>query len=134
MNREITLQLPEDVFNGAINLAQVSGFAIDELMGKFFKALIKPAQSMQQNRFLIQRLFALLPDDEILALANLKMPAENLSLFTKLIATQKEQELTVEEANALEALGIDYDKINLARSYALIEAIKRKLMAPPAET
>ena len=62
------------------------------------------------------------------------MPAENLSLFTKLIATQKEQELNVEEANALEAPGIDYDKINLAKSYALIEAIKRKLMAPPAET
>ena len=134
MNREITVQLPEDVFNGAINLAQISGFAIDELMEKLVRVLVKPAHTTHQNRALVQRLFALLPDEEIVALANLKMEPENLALFNQLLAAQKEQELSSSDANNLEALGLHYDKINLVKSYAMIEAARRNLMTKSEST
>ena len=127
MNREITVQLPEDVFNGAIDLAQISGFAIDELMVKLFQVLVKPAHSAHQNRALVQRLFALFPDDEIIALANLKMDAAKLALFNQLLAAQQEQGLAIDEASTLETLGLHYDKINLVKSYAMLEAVRRNL-------
>lgn len=131
MNREITLQLPEEIFDEAENLARASGFSIEELMAKLFKSIMTPGQSVQQNRSLIQRLFALLPDDEILALANWKMDSEKLDLFNQLLAVQKEQKLSAEDEADLEALGLLYDKINLVKSYALVEAVRRKLMKAP---
>ncbi|MCI0691704.1 hypothetical protein L0337_06800 [candidate division KSB1 bacterium] len=127
MNREIIVQLPEDVFNGAINLAQVSGFAIDELMAKLVRVVVKPAHTAHQNRALVQRLFALFPDDEILALANLKMDSAKLVLFNQLLAAQQEKELSAGDAANLEALGLHYDKINLVKSYAMLEAVRRNL-------
>lgn len=127
MNREVTIQLPEDVFNGAINLARVSGFAVDELMAKLVEALVKPTHTPHQNRMLVQRLFALFPDDEILALANLKMDSAKLALFNQLLATQQEHELSAEDAAKLETLGLHYDKINLVKSYAMLEAVRRNL-------
>ena len=127
MNREILVQLPEDVFKGAVNLAQVSGFAIDELMAKLVETLVKPTHTAHQNRVLVQRLFALFPDDEILALANVKMDSAKLVLFNKLLATQQEHELSSDDAAKLEALGLHYDKINLVKSYAMLEAVRRNL-------
>lgn len=127
MNREIIVQLPEDVFTGAIDLAQVSGFAIDELMAKLFQVLVKPTHTAHQNRALVQRLFALFPDDEISALANLKMASGKLALFNQLLAAQQEQELSADEADRLEGLGLHYDKINLVKSYAMLEAVRRNL-------
>jgi hypothetical protein len=127
MNREIIVQLPEDVFNGAANLAQVSGFAIDELMAKLVQALVKPTHTAHQNRTLVQRLFALFPDEEIIALANLKMDSAKLALFNQLLAAQQEQELSADDAAKLEALGLHYDRINLVKSYAMLEAAQRNL-------
>lgn len=127
MNREIIVQLPEDVFNGAIKLAQVSGFAIDELMAKLVRVVVKPAHTAHQNRALVQRLFALFPDDEILSLANLKMDSAKLVLFNQLLAAQQEKELPAGDAANLEALGLHYDKINLIKSYAMLEAVRRNL-------
>jgi len=134
MNREVTLQLPEDVFDGAQSLAQVSGFAIDEFIAKLFKVLVKPDHTTHQNRALIQRLFAFLPDDEILALANLKLDSEKLDLFNQLLAAQKEKELSTGDANDLEQLGLQYDRINLVKSYAMVEAVRRNLMTMPEPT
>jgi len=131
MNREVTIQLSEDVFDGASNLAQVSGFAIDELLAKLFEVILKPTQTAYQNRAFIQRLFALLPDDEILNLANLKMDSEKLELYNQLLAAQQEQELSAGDANDLEALGLYYDRINLVKSYAMVEAVRRKLSLLP---
>jgi hypothetical protein len=125
MSREVTIQLPEDIFNKAISLAQVSGFAIDELIAKLFEAIVKPARTAHQNRTLIQRLFALLPDDEIIALANIEMDPEKLDLFNQLLAAQKEQELSGDDAGDLESLGSLYDRINLVKSYAMVEAVRR---------
>lgn len=127
MNREIIVKLPEDVFNGAINLAQVSGFGIDELMAKLVMALVQPKHTTHQNRQLVQRLFVLFPDEEILALANLKMDAAKLAFFNQLLAAQKEHELAVEDAAHLETLGLHYDRINLIKSYAMLEAVRRNL-------
>ena len=128
MNREVTLQLPQEVFDEAATLAQVSGLAMDEFMAKLFQVIVKPAQTIPQNRTLVRRVFAFLSDDEILALANLKMEEGKLALFNQLLAMQKEQELSAGDAADLEALGQHYDKLNLVKSYAMVEAVRRKLM------
>lgn len=131
MNREITLQLPEEMVDEAESLAQVSGFTVDELIAKLLTSIMKPGQSVPQHRTLIQRLFALLPDDELLAFANWKMEPEKLDIFNQLLAAQKEQELSAEDAATLERLGLLYDRINLIKSYALVEAVRRKLLKAP---
>lgn len=131
MNREVTLQLPEEIFDEAATLAQVSGLAMDEFMAKLFQVIVKPAQTIPQNRTIVRRVFAFLSDEEILALANLRVEVDKLALFNQLLAAQKEQELSAGDAADLEALGQQYDKINLVKSYAMIEAVRRKLMIAP---
>ena len=132
MNREVTLRLPEDVCDEAATLAQVSGLAMDEFMAKLLQVIVKPAQTIPQNRTLVRRVFLFLSDDEILALANLRMEQEKLALFNQLLTAQKEQELSVGDAADLEALGQHYDKVNLVKSYAMVEAVRRKLMIAPS--
>jgi hypothetical protein len=133
INREITLRLPEEVFAEAATLAQVSGLAMDEFMAKLFQVIVKPAQTIPQNRTLVRRVFAFLSDDEILALANLKVETDKRTLFNQLLAMQKEQELSAGDSADLEALGQHYDKINLVKSYAMVEAVQRGLMAAPEQ-
>jgi len=134
MSREVTFQLPEEVFDEAVTLAQVSGLDMDEFMAKLFQVIVKPAQTIPQNRNLVRRVFAFLADDEILALANLKMKEGKLALFNQLLAAQKEQELSAGDVADLEAIGKHYDKINLVKSYAMIEGVHRKLMTAPEPT
>ena len=129
MNREVTIQLPEEVFGEAATLAQISGFAIDELMTKFLQVIVKPARSIHENRLLIRRIFSLLSDEEILALANLQVEEDKLALFNQLLAAQKEQELSAGDAADLETSGQHYNKINLVKSYAMVEAVRRKLIS-----
>jgi hypothetical protein len=129
MNREVTLRLPEEVFDEAVSVAGLSGFAIDEFISKLLQVIVKPSQTIHQTRAFIQRLFALFSDDEILALVNLKMDAERLDLFNQLLTAQKEKELSAGDATDLEILGSLYDRINLVKSYAMVEAVRRKLTA-----
>jgi hypothetical protein len=76
---------------------------------------------------LVQRLFALFPDDEILALADLKMDSAKLAIFNQLLAAQQERELSADDIAKLETLGLHYDRINLVKSYAMLEAVRRNL-------
>lgn len=131
MHREVTLQLPAEVFDEAVNLAGISGFEVNEFMSKLLQGILKPGQDTHQSRTFVQRLFALLADEEILKLANVKMDEERFELFQLLLATQKEQNVSAGDAADLEKLGILYDRINLVKSYAMVEAVRRKLMPPP---
>lgn len=134
MHRELTLQLPAEVFDEAVNLAGISGFEVNEFMSKLLQGILKPGQDTYQSRAFVQRLFAFLADEEILKLANVKMDEERFELFQLLLATQKEQNVSAGDAADLEKLGILYDRINLVKSYAMVEAVRRKLMAPPELT
>ncbi|MCG3157258.1 MAG: hypothetical protein DKINENOH_03890 [bacterium] len=131
MHREVTLQLPAEVFDEAASLAGLSGFEVDEFMAKLIKGILRPSQSTQQSRAFIRRLFALLADDEILQLAGMKMDEDRLELFRLLLAAQKEEDISAADAADLEKLGRFYDKINLVKSFAMVEAVRRKLMPPP---
>lgn len=134
MHRELTLQLPAEVFDEAVNLAGISGFEVNEFMSKLLQGILKPGQDTYQSRAFVQRLFAFLADEEILKLANVKMDEERFELFQLLLATQKEQNVSAGDAADLEKLGILYDRINLVKSYAMVEAVRRKLMALPELT
>lgn len=134
MHRELTLQLPAEVFDEAVNLAGISGFEVNEFMSKLVQGILKPGQDTYQSRAFVQRLFAFLADEEILKLANVKMDEERFELFQLLLATQKEQNVSAGDAADLEKLGLLYDRINLVKSYAMVEAVRRKLMAPPELT
>lgn len=134
MHRELTLQLPAEVFDEAVNLAGISGFEVNEFMSKLLQGILKPGQDTYQSRAFVQRLFAFLADEEILKLANVKMDEERFELFQLLLATQKEQNVSAGDAADLEKLGLLYDRINLVKSYAMVEAVRRKLMAPPELT
>ncbi|MFQ6115157.1 MAG: hypothetical protein ACE5NG_13945 [bacterium] len=133
MKRVLTLQLPEEIILQAESLANLSGFSIDEFIEKLLQSIMKPGQSIQENRTFIQKLFSFLSDDEILLLANLKMDSKRLKLFNQLLSTQKEKQLSVRDATDLEALGLHYDRINLLKSYAMVEAVRRKLMPAPEQ-
>lgn len=134
MHRELTLQLPAEVFDEAVSLAGISGFEVNEFMSKLLQGILKPGQDTHQSRAFVQRLFAFLADEEILKLANVKMDEERFELFQLLLATQKEQNVSAGDAADLEKLGLLYDRINLVKSYAMVEAVRRKLMAPPELT
>jgi len=131
MKRELTLQLSEDLFHEADSLASLSGFATDEFIAKLLQIILRPAQTIKENRKIVQRLFSYLSNDEIVALANLKMEPGKLDLFKQLLAAQEEQELTQGDAADLDAIGSEYDRINLLKSYAMIEARQRNLVAAP---
>lgn len=132
MTRELTLQLPEDLFYEADSMANLSGFAIDEFIAKLLRAILRPAQTVKENRAFVQRMFSYLSDDDITALANLKMESDKLDLFNQLLAAQREKEITQGDLVDLDALGSEYDRLNLLKSYAMIEASRRNLMAMPA--
>ncbi len=132
MTRELTLQLPEDLFHKADSMANLSGFAIDEFIEKLLRAILRPAQTVKENRAFVQRLFSYLSDDDIAALANLQMERDKLDLFEQLLAAQKEKEITQGDFADLDALGSEYDRSNLLKSYAMIEAARRNLMMMPA--
>ncbi len=132
MKRELTLQLPEDLFHEADSMASLSGFAINQFIEKLLQVILKPAQTVKENRVFIQRLFSYLSDDEIAALASLKIERDKLELFNQLLAAQKEKEMTQGDLADLNALGSEYDRLNLLKSYAMIEAARRNLMMTPA--
>ncbi len=131
MNRELTLQLPQDTFDQAAHLASLSGFALEELLSKLLQTVVQPAQNIPQARAIIQRLFAFYPDEDILALADFKMALDRFELFEQLLAAQKAAELSSGDASDLEILGAHYDRVNLIKSYALAEAVRRKLLKKP---
>jgi len=59
------------------------------------------------------------------------MDLEKLDLFNQLLALQKATSLSTGDEKDLEELGSQYDRINLVKSYAMIEAVKRNLMTLP---
>jgi len=71
----------------------------------------------------------LFPDDEILTLATLEIEPEKLGLFNQLLTAQKEKGLSAEDAADLEALGSYYDRVNLVKSYTMVEAVRRNLIS-----
>jgi len=71
----------------------------------------------------------LFPDDEILTLATLEIEPEKLGLFNQLLTAQKEKGLSAEDAADLGALGSYYDRVNLVKSYTMVEAVRRNLIS-----
>jgi hypothetical protein len=131
MKRTVTLELPEEVLDEAGVLAALSGFERDELLAKLLQTLVRPVHSSQDHRHMVQRLFCLLPDDEVLQLANLKMSNDRVDLYKQLLAAQKNSGLSQGDHTDLDTLGEHFDRLNLIKSYALIEAVQRKLMKNP---
>ena len=96
MSQALTLQLPEDIISQAESLATLSGFSINEFLTKLLQGIMKPGQSIKENRTFVQKLFFFLSDDEILALAHLEMDSDKLELFNQLLLHKKRKNYRLE--------------------------------------
>ncbi len=72
-------------------------------------------------------------DDEVLALANMKMSAAENERMSELLDRQREETITPLERNELDTLFRVYQAGNLRKAQGISEAVRRGLIKTPAD-
>jgi len=123
MSNEITLTLPDKVYQSAKRLAvgarQPIPGMLTEVLSEALLVWEEPDKSLSD-----------LSDKEVLALSELEMTAEQSDRLSLLLERQREGEITSDERPELWALMRVYERALLHRSEALVEAVKRGLRDP----
>lgn len=128
MSIKVTLDLPNGVVEHAQQVSQSMHRSLEDVLRDSLETLWPPV-----DQALVRKVYedvALLSDQDVLALANLKMSATQSEQYEDLMAKSKEKELN--QAEQLELLSLmQISRLGLLRkSQGLAEAVRRGLKAP----
>jgi len=120
---EITLSIPENVFQHATRLSQATQLHVSNILADalaFTLPTLEGALSAAEP-------VGDLDDKKVLALADSQMPLEHDERLSELLYQQRENRLTVAEATELLSLMLMYRSGWWRKTEALVEAVKRGL-------
>lgn len=118
MNQQITLTVSDNVWLYAKAVATQNKQRIEEVLSDWLE---KVSSEIDVEK---------LSDAEVIALAELKMPAKQQKVLHKLMEKNGEGELTNVEKKELDAMMEIYEEATLRKSQALRVAVERGLIPP----
>lgn len=128
MSTQVTVTLPDDVYSRAPRLARLMHREVADVL-RDMVTLAMPSMALDRETPQPARA---LGDAEVLALADLELPAEQDQRLTLLLERQQAAALDDAERRELEALLQAYQEGMLLKAQAIEEAVRRGLRMPPA--
>ncbi len=122
---EITLNLPENVYQSVSSVASKSKRQVIDL-------IIDVVQEKYSDQAL-ERPFANLSDEEVLALANLQMPKKQSQRHSELLYKNQAGKLEPEEKQELDFFQQVYGVALSRKTEGIYEAIQRHLIRSPED-
>jgi hypothetical protein len=126
MSTQVMVTLPDEVFERAQRLAQVSHREVSDLLAETI-AVSLPSLRLQPGR---PEPVATLTDAEVIALTDLQLPNAQDQRLTMLLDRQQSGTMTETERAELAALFQLYQEGLLRKAQALAEAVHRGLREP----
>jgi hypothetical protein len=127
MATEVTITLPDDVYQRAQRFAQLANRDLNSILANSVGGSLSSISPHLENLTPIDHL----SDTEILALSNLEMEAAQDTRLSELLEKQRERLLLPGEPQELESLMQIYREALLRKTAALVEAVKRGLREAP---
>ena len=122
---EISIKLPDNLYQDVSQLARAKKKSVSSII----KTAVRKA--VKEDLEALERPLVDCSDEEVLALANMKMSAAENRRMSKLLEKQREETITPLERNELEALFRVYQVGNLRKSQGIAEAVQRGLIKTP---
>lgn len=119
---EINVELPEVLYKNVSHLAR----AKKKTVAEFVKNAVRKAVDKETE--ILERPLADCSDNEVLALANMKMSEAENARMSELLEKQREEMISPLERNELDALMRVYQAGNLRKSQGIYEAVLRGLI------
>jgi len=126
MATEVTLSLPDTVYNQAARLAQLMNQDVSRVLAETIESALSPLGSPAVGLTPVEEL----SDSEILAAAHLQMDQVQGKRLGKLLDRQQAGKLTDAERGELAALMQIYHENLVRKAQALREAVRRGLIEP----
>lgn len=126
MSTQITITLPDDVFQRAERFARLANRDLASVLADTIQLSIPP---VSPEAAALEPVSAL-SDEEVMALVELQMEPKQDARLSELLDRQQSGILTEEERLKLQALMQIYQEGLLRKATALSEAVQRGLMEP----
>ena len=122
---EINVKLPNNLYQEVSHLAKTKKKSMATIIKNAVrKAVIEESETLE-------RPLADCSDEEVLALANMKMSEAENKRMSELLGKQREETITPLERNELDALFRVYQVGNLRKAQGISEAVQRDLIKTP---
>jgi predicted transcriptional regulator len=122
---EISVKLPNNLYQDISHLARAKKKSVATIIKNAVrKAVIEDSETLE-------RPLAGCSDEEVLAVANMKMPKEQADRQSELLYKNQADTLTPLERNELESMILIYQFGNLRKSQGIAEAVLRGLIKTP---
>lgn len=122
---EISVKLPDDLYQGVSHLAKTKKKSVATII----KNAVRKAVNEESET--LERPLAECSDNEVLALANMKMSEDENRRMSELLDKQREEMITPLERNELDILFRVYQVGNLRKAQGISEAVQRGLIKTP---
>ena len=130
MNKPITLNLPEDVYNRANSLAQLISRDLADVLIEAISLSLSSTSPFSENDSNKTESIKSLSDSEVLALSELQMESEQDLRLSQLLLKQQANTLSETERPELWILMQIYQTSLVKKAAALREAVSRGLREP----
>ena len=126
MATRVVITLQDDIYQRAERLAQLTRRNVAELLAETITLSLLPWDSTSES----VSDMSTLSDEEVLALSELQLPAQQDRRLSALLSKQQEQTLSTQEHAELSILMQGYQEGLLRKAQALHEAVRRQLREP----
>ena len=124
---EVTLKLPENVYRNFSRLAEKKHRRLEDVITDRLQ------DGFSSEMFDYEETVASWTDESVLALANLKLPKEQGNRMSELSELRQQGKASTVENSEFEMYLEIYNNANLRKAYGIAEAVKRGLIASPAD-
>ncbi len=124
---EVTLNLPENIYRNFTELAEKKHRRVEEVIAD------KLLDDFSSETVDFEETVGGWADDDVLALANLKLPKEQANRMSELSDLEQRGAISPVEKSELEMYLEIYNNANLRKAYGIAEAVKRGLLDSPAD-
>ena len=130
MNKTITLNLPEEVYNRANHLAQLISRDLTDVLVDAISLSLSPTSPLNESEGNRIESIESLSDSEVIALSELQMESEQDIRLSQLLQKQQADTLESTERPELWTLMQIYQTLLVKKAAALREAVSRGLREP----
>ena len=130
MNKTITLNLPEEVYNRANHLAQLISRDLTDVLVDAISLSLSPTSPLNESEGNRTESIESLSDSEVIALSELQMESGQDMRLSQLLQKQQADTLEETERPELWTLMQIYQTLLVKKAAALREAVSRGLREP----
>lgn len=124
---EVTLNLPENVYRSFTRLAEKKHRRVEDIISDWLES------DFSSENLNFEDSIAGWSDEDVLALANIKLPQEQANRMSELSDLEQRGAIGNVEKSELDLYLEIYNQANLRKAYGIAEAVKRGLIASAAD-